>query len=425
MTLFDLLLLAGLVLAMLLSPWVVRNRLVSWIDRKRLALFDRLDGTGFGVGTGIHFVSGVPGGGKSLWVMCEYIAAELLGGRRIVVTNFKFGSKLVHLRAWMSRHGIPDWRLQILPDENARKFYFQRYRVGGRSGICLPYQWQDLSEREWKDGKLPRWRVRTGDPGILYVLEETANLFRAKEWQQFPASATFYLSQHRKSGDGVVVLTQDVDLISLDFRRLAQDFTYLQNYGQSAFRGIYLGQRFEARTYLHAVTRGANKGVPVKVKVFTLNRELANLYETDAGVGFKGAGADKKFRPKGVPLWVPAAALIVLAVGTWYAVTRGSAWAAGKVNANAKRGASTVQDLVTGRKPSSATNAAVVAPRPSGVATTAVVAPPSVFLTGFVRNTDGTGLFFLSNGVQLRNPEAVFDGRRLALRSGESYTFRN
>jgi len=425
MTLFDSLLLAGLVLALLLSPWVVRNRLVAWIDRKRLALFERLDGTGFGVGTGIHFVSGVPGGGKSLWVMCEYIAAELLGGRRIVVTNFKFGAKLVLLRAWMARHGIPDWRLQILPDENARKFYFQRYRVGGRSGICLPYQWQDLSEREWKDGKLPRWRVRTGDPGILYVLEETANLFRAKEWQQFPASATFYLSQHRKSGDGVIVLTQDVDLISLDFRRLAQDFTYLQNYGQSAFRGIYLGQRFEARTYLHAVTRGANKGVPVKVKVFTLNRELANLYETDAGVGFKGAGADKKFRPKGIPLWVPAAALIVLAVGTWYAVTWGSAWAAGKVNAKAKRGASTVQEMVTGRKPSAATNAAVVSPRPSGVATTGVVAPPSVFLTGFVRNTDGTGLFFLSNGVQLRNPEAVFDGRRLALRSGESYTFRN
>jgi len=405
-------------LGILCGPWLLRWRFVQFIDKQRLKLFLRQDGSGFGTGTGIHFVSGVPGGGKSLWVMCEYIAAELLEGRRIVATNFKFGNKLGAMRSWMAKHGIPDYRLQILEDEEVRGFYFKRYRVGGRSGICIPYLWKDLSSGEWKAGRLPRWQVKTGDPGILYVLEETANLFRAKEWQQFPASATFYLSQHRKSGDGVIVLTQDVDLISLDFRRLAQDFTYLQNYGQTPFRGINLGRRFEARVYLSPVTRGSNKGTPVRVKLFTLNPTLANLYATDAGVGFNGrGGADSKWKPKGVPLWVPVTAIFALAFGGWYLVNHGTGWVARSVT---KKTYGAVEAL----KPGVSTNLSTS----SGASVDPTRLPPaashrtkSISLTGYVRNTDGTGLFMLSDGRVLNNPDADFDGQILKLKNGLRY----
>jgi len=412
------LLLIGAVLAMILSPWVLRWRVVQFLDRQRLKLFLRQDGSGFGTGIGIHFVSGVPGGGKSLWVMCEYIAAELLEGKRIVATNFKFGPALVKMRQWMAKHGIPDYRLQIITDEEIRSFYFKRYRIGARSGICIPYEWKDLDADAWKNGKLPKWTVKTGDPGILYVLEECANLFRAKDWQQFPASATYYLSQHRKSGDGVVVLTQDVDLIALDFRRLAQDFTYLQNYGQTPFRGINLGKRFEARVYLSPVTRGSSKGTPVRVKIFTLNRELANLYATDAGVGFQGRGGDKVWKAKGVPVWVPVAGVFLIAAAGWWLVTRGTKYASGKLTKTTYDSIGSISGKASPTNKPPKQVAALGAdpgtiPREAGRRV--------VTLTGFVRNSDGTGSFFLSTGKVLRDPMGTFDGRVLKLDNGEAY----
>jgi len=403
------------------SPWLLRGWVVRGIDRLRLKVFTCLDVLGFGVGTGIHFVSGVPGGGKSLWVHCEYIIAELLTGRRIVVTNFKFGKKIILLRQWMAKHNIPDWRLQLIEDEQCRDFYFHRYRNGLRSGITIPYRFKDLTKQEWSSGKLPRWGLKTGDAGILYVLEETANIFRAKEWAQFPPSATFYLSQHRKFGDGVVVLTQDVDLISLDFRRLAQDFTYLQNYGQSTFRKISVGRLFEARKYLHPVTRGSGRGTAVLVKVFRLNKELANLYETDAGVGVIGRGADTSWKPKGIPFPVLIAALCLLAFGGWWIVTKGSSYMAQKVINQGNSASNAIKGMALNR----GGDTSAVAPAHSASSVPAGSGLPHqsrpVALVGYARTSDGAGVFFFSDGTMLDNPSGTFDGQTLRLTSGQMF----
>ena len=323
--------------------WFLRWRFWVKLNSYRISLFMRQDGTGQGIGSGIHFVSGVPGGGKSLWVHCYYICAELKFGKRIVATNFKFGRKLGAMRDWMARNGIPDYRLQILEDNNIRNFYFTRWHYGKRSGRTATYKLQDMSRSEWTQGKIPQWRCKGGDVGIVFVLEECANLFRSKEHMNFPESATFYLSQHRKFNDAVIVLTQDVDLITLDFRRLAQDFTYLRNYNQSTFRGISLGNRFEARTYNSPQSRGFKSGVPIAVKVFSLDKDLASLYDTDAGVGVTGNGADKGWRPTGIPIGFVFVAAIFIVVGLIWCVTRGTGFLAQKCIARGNEGASAIR----------------------------------------------------------------------------------
>jgi len=398
---------AFVVVVVMASPWLVIQYIHQRRDNKRGNLIFQRASKGVGTGTGVHFVSGVPGGGKSLWVLQEWIVAELLYGKRIVVTNFAFGKNLVKMRQWMAERGIPDYRLQLLGDEEARQFYFRRFRVGRRSGLCVPYRFQNLSDADWKAGHLPKWQIKIGDVGILYVLEESANLFRAREYRDFPPSATFYLSQHRKCGDGIVILTQDVEWISIDMRRVAQDFTYLTNYAQAAFRGITVGKWFEARTFEYQVTRGVTKGVPVRVKLFRFDPEIANLYETAAGIGFKGTGADTSWIPKGVPLWVVAIAVFVGMYGVWFVFNRVSTSYAKKTFAAMTR---------QGEKAAAATLDAAKAGAPGLTPGTTATMP--VFITGFSR-TGQDASFFLSDGRQLSNPDGVFDGRKLILKSGE------
>ena len=215
----------------------------------------------------VHFITGKPGGGKSLYAV-RLIADELRIGCRPVVTNVSL--RLGELNEYLQRDGrFPEsgvvGRVQLLSDDETKRFW----RV--RPYLDVDGAWQiarigDTSETDWKAGKRPCLQV-AGCGGVLYVIDELHLFFSAREWASTGAEALFYLSQHRKLGDDVVCVTQAVGHVDKQFRNLAQDFTTLRNLGKEKWK-LFRGPRaFLRQTYLSVPTGPQVPCLPVLRKM--------------------------------------------------------------------------------------------------------------------------------------------------------------
>jgi hypothetical protein len=150
---------------------------------------------------------------------------------------------------------------------------------------------------------------------VLYVIDEVHEFFNARRWADTGEDALHYLSQHRKLGDDVICITQSIGNVDKQFRSVAQDFTYVRNHGKESLpllggliRSLPL---FARQTYLEPYT-GAPGQRPMEIRTFKLNVEgLASCYQTAAGVGLLGRGADIGERKKGLnPIWLAVIAAL-------------------------------------------------------------------------------------------------------------------
>jgi len=263
----------------------------------------------------LHFVSGKPGGGKSLYSM-SLIEHELLHGQRLVVTNLPI--KLPELNDYFQRE-YPDRvidlhsRLRILSDqEETPQFWLYRWPS---------QQIAAVSEESWKAGERYRFDkpvvdVGEVDRGCLFVIDEIHLFFNSREWMNTGKGCLFYLSQHRKLGDDVVAVTQSIGNVDKQFRSLAQDFSYIRNLKKEKKAGFRLPGFFMRSTYSQPFT--GQPGVePMEVRSFRLRPEkLASCYDTAAGVGVLGrVGADTRDRASGLPWWVAIAAVVAVCLG--------------------------------------------------------------------------------------------------------------
>jgi len=242
----------------------------------------------------IHFISGKPRGGKSLYAV-RLVVEELVYGTRTVITNLPL--KLPELNEHIQKK-YPDklvnvvGRVIILNDDETGAFYTVR-----PNGVRIAR----ISKDEWKQGLKPDYS-HVSDGGVFYCIDEIHNFFNARAWAETGNDVLFYLSQHAKLGDTVICITQHIGNVDKQFRSVAQDFTYLRNLGKEKMGMFALPNLFVRKTYLQPATPEAE---PMETGRFRLDvTGLGSCYDTAQGVGIHGRGADKTERRKGVPWWV-------------------------------------------------------------------------------------------------------------------------
>lgn len=242
----------------------------------------------------IHFISGKPRGGKSLYAV-RLVVEELVYGTRTVITNLPL--KLPDLNEHIQKK-YPDklvnvvGRVILLNDDETGAFYTVR-----PNGVRIAR----ISKDEWKQGLKPDYS-HVNDGGVFYCVDEIHNFFNARAWAETGNDVLFYLSQHAKLGDTVICITQHIGNVDKQFRSVAQDFTYLRNLGKEKMGMFALPNLFVRKTYLQPATPEAE---PMETGRFRLDvTGLGSCYDTAQGVGIHGRGADKTERRKGVPWWV-------------------------------------------------------------------------------------------------------------------------
>jgi hypothetical protein len=110
----------------------------------------------------------------------------------------------------------------------------------------------------------------------------------------------YYLSQHRKLGDDVVLISQSIQNVDKQMRSVAQDFTYVRNLTKEQHGLFRLPALFIRRVFLELPTGPGVKAV--QTGTFRLDVSgVAKCYDTAAGVGIVGStGADTLERKRGL-----------------------------------------------------------------------------------------------------------------------------
>lgn len=263
----------------------------------------------------VHFISGKPGGGKTMYAT-YLILQELKRGkfRRHIVTNIALN--LGAINEWIEREGVQlvdhegnsvhiNKCITIIQEEDLKEFY--RHRGGEK--LPLKENWGDLKSYS-KGTKVADFTGLT-DGGVFYALDEIHIAFNSRAWATTGEGVIYYLSQHRKLGDTVLLITQSVQNVDRQMRSVAQDFSYIRNMRKEKSGLFKLPGVFMRRVFLEPA--GGNFRA-TETTMFRLNLRTAGCYDTAAGVGIQGLGAaDVKEKAKGVPWWVfPIAVVLII-----------------------------------------------------------------------------------------------------------------
>lgn len=274
----------------------------------------------------IHFITGKPGGGKSL-VAVKYVVDELVHGTRTVVTNL--GLKLPELNEYLQREfpfvGVDIFRrIRILEHEEVFQFWLHRGLDAAASNGVV--KWVEVPPSE-SNGHTDY--TNAGGP-VMFVIDETHVFFGAREWAKNGKGAFFYLSQHRHLGDKVMCVTHVPKNVDRQFASVAQDFMQIRNHSKEKLGPFKLPNFFTFRIFQEPFTGSQS---PSEFGTFRLNvKGLASCYDTSAGVGIGAAlTADKQDAKKGWPIWLVFVAIAILGVGLYYGPGRVFGWVTGKV----------------------------------------------------------------------------------------------
>jgi hypothetical protein len=273
----------------------------------------------------IDLFVGKPRNGKSLRAMMR-ILDRLINTKRFIVTNMVLD--LDRIQDYIDKRGLninARTRFHFLTTkEDMKNFWlFRDYGLvlkkpadyddaKGKSDIDYAPLFDD--ERFWTKtevGQVPQMA------GTFYVIDEVHTLFPARGWQGTPRHADFYNSQHGKLNDEVVFITQNTKLVDPNFYRLAQEFHYCRNHRLMKHGHFKGANKFTAHIYDGPAN---DNGKPtLNVESFSLDLEVAQCYDTSAGVGMPGGGAaDAGHRTKGVPLWSIWVACGLAICGVYY-----------------------------------------------------------------------------------------------------------
>ncbi len=330
----------------------------------------------------IQTTVGMPGAGKSLYSTLHAIAILTETDSSICANS---ALKLPELHAYLAKHHSQKHidtpkRVRILTEEESRKFWLYRLDSDGKH-VDL----QDVSKKEEKQGKRVNYDVITEPnrialekglprpyPGIQYIIDECHVFFDSRAWALTGVGLTYYNSQHRKLDDDVMFLTQFLGLIDTRVKDFSQEFIYLRNHSLEMFLTLFRRPPyFTAKHYNKPPT--LLHDFPNETHRFLLDKEVANCYDTSAGVGIKGVGrAESKKKRKGLPFWC-----IAFPIGVFcYVVFMAPDWLArGVLHTGAgRRGAESLGVVPAGSSPAPAAVDLSVSP------SSAVVPSPAAFV---------------------------------------------
>lgn len=338
----------------------------------------------------VHFISGKPGGGKSLYGM-KLVMDELRFGSREIYTNLPIdlGRMAEYCRAeGFIKDGvhITD-RIRVLTDDEAA--FFWTYRPGVKI--------ERLTDEDWRAKRRPDYSVVT-DAGVMFVIDEIHNFFNARSWAETGRDVLFYLSQHRKLGDTVICITQAIGNVDKQFRSVSQDYTYLRNVGKERMGLFKLPAIFVRQTYTSPAT---DTSKPMESGTFKLDVSgLASCYNTGAGVGIHGRKADTTERRKGIHWLVIVIALpvILFGIGKFAPQWLGSFWTPKKAKASQVTPTVTTNQVMDFSRPLRSIDGVNMPTSGKGVG---AEKEKEIFVTGYVR-LKGKWNVYLSDGSVVR-----------------------
>lgn len=249
----------------------------------------------------VHIAEGEPGSGKS-YIANDTILTELEQSPLTwVVTNvaMREGQVREFLGPRIPADGI--LRLRLLADDEVRTFWRER----GDHKIQVEQVTDPDGYRRFKV-------VGAVTAGVLYVIDEAHNYFRARDYQKTSQEALWYLSQHRQWGDTVFVITQNRKNLDVAFTRIAETFTICRSSGKIRVALFRLWKGF-SRVQFPEVP---GPGVPSRLIFRRLNKKRAECYETAAAANAPGtAQADKGQKLSGIHIGWAAILVVLFLVG--------------------------------------------------------------------------------------------------------------
>jgi hypothetical protein len=288
----------------------------------------------------IHFVTGKPRAGKGLFVMAEAIIRELRFSSRVIVTDlpvkldpwlrvfvsdvswdaspalFRYSSgrrssSSVQVESGLVAYLISTYgsdfgvrkRLRILTESEAREFYLIRCRRSDNQWFKVEHK------RDPKNNSVESFSTDVATHPTVYITDECWRTFPSREWQTTGKGVIFYAAQHAKLGDDWYLTTQHTNQIEKQLRDLAQDFYVIKNMANrrvAMFRGPSI--------FTVSIYDRAPNGVmiePMSVSTFRLDKKgIGGCYDTAAGSGVVGQGADIRQAKKGLPFSVIIVAVL-------------------------------------------------------------------------------------------------------------------
>lgn len=269
----------------------------------------------------LFIVYGKPGAGKSYWAM-RWLVRELITRQRIVWTNLSVDmGALADLMA--KRH--PEWpgrmwdtyddvgnfvpaRIQFLTEQQLQEFY--RWRIPGAEPVARI----GSEEQDKKRGAQDPVMLDFSNPGqgVVYLLDEVQLFYNVRRFALVPREFGYYLSQHRKLGDDVVAITQQPANLDRMFQSYAEQYISLHNMAKRKMGPFRFPAYFEARAYSFRPTGSPGDFAEATI-AYRLDKELANCYLTQQGIGVAGEHADKGERAKGISmLWLAVIPVVIL-----------------------------------------------------------------------------------------------------------------
>lgn len=257
----------------------------------------------------ITFVSGMPGDGKSYFIMTQ-IERELVETARVIVTNVELnlGNVAEYLHKKYGRTFDLHSRYFLLSHSQTKNFWLHR----GTHDLALS-----------PDGRCDFMTLDVSKPGVCYVIDELHEHFNARAWAKTGADALTYASQHRKLGDTVFFISQRAKQVDSQLRSLAGSYVYMRNL---ANRTLKLGPfvfRFGKTLIARAFPEELGKGNAEPPVMWTQSIKVepdghGSWYDTAAGVGVRGAVADKGAQSKrGIPAPLMALGVVVILAALW------------------------------------------------------------------------------------------------------------
>jgi len=365
----------------------------------------------------VVFVCGKPGGGKSYWAT-RRVLQELGEGRRCVVTNLPLDVGRVNeycQERYPDRDCQVVQRLRLIESEDIARWWCYRGRVLAESvGVDVPVPWVTLPAPNEDTGTTD---MRASPGPCLYVVDEVHTAFNARCWQKRGLSAIWYLSQHRKMGDEVILISQTPGQVDKQLRSMTQEWLVVRNLRKEKFlQWFTLPQRMMWRSYSNQP--GPTEPIMATGMLHLDVEGIGSCYDTAQGNQIAGqTGADKGERAKGVPWYWLVAIPLVLVLGLSQ-VDRGVKSAVGSLTADPPPrvvSAPTPAPTPAPTQPPQATPPALPAPSQQGTQG----APPSsvddlrdgsldgVALVGMVK-IGRTHRFYLSNGESYGERECSF-----------------
>lgn len=360
----------------------------------------------------ISFIVGKPGGGKTLYAVKLALDEFVRKDGRPVVTNIVFRRhKLAAYVSWKTGCTQEDALAKVenqlwqLEDDDMKSFF----RFRGRGLYLDPKTDKEISGRT---DKVPDFSQT--ETGCVYLLDEIQNVFNARGWKDSGQAAIYYLSQHRKLDDDIVLVSQHPELVDKQFRLLVHEWHTVRNRHQDKLGPFKLGSHFERKSFYSCPNGHVH---PFDSDKFKFVQDIADCYDTMAGVGIRGRGEPSLRAAKGPPLKLLYAAGVCLVIGSMLAVYYTPKLFASSLNAGAKevvQAAVPVSHAAAPQSPASVPARASASPESSKASV-----PWPVFLVGdVVHFSDGSTDHVSRRTVTMRSRFfAVIDGCKVRVSS--------